>query len=499
MTVEKFILSIDQSTSGTKALVVDRGGRVLARSSAEHRQWYPAPGWVGHDPVEIYDNVKKCGLGALREAGVSPGSITALTVTNQRETAVIWDRTTGEPVCNAIVWQCRRTADRCAGLKAAGHEETVKKKTGLLLDPYFSASKWEWMLEHAEGAREKLAEGSLLAGTMDSWLLWKLTGGKVHATDYTNASRTSLYNIHTLEWDQDLCGLFGVPSSLLPEVKPSDDIFGYTEQSDWLGVRVPITGVIGDSQAALFGNLCFEEGMAKATYGTGTSVLMNAGDKPPAADNGIIQAIAWGTNGKVTYALEAVVRSSGDSVKWIRDNLGLFADFGEMERLLEGITDNEGVYLVPAFVGLGAPYWQPDARAAIMGMNRATGRAHIIRAALESIAYQVRDAVDLLQSASGIELRELYADGGAADNGTLMQFQADMLNKRVIRSGIAELSAMGSVYLGGLAVGFWSSIDEICKLNTAAHRYYEPAIEPAMRERYYSGWKQAVASVMGGL
>ncbi len=322
--MEKYILAIDQSTSGTKALIVDRNGSVIARSSAEHKQSYPAPGWVEHDPLEIYNNVMKVALDVLGKTGISPGSLAALTVTNQRETAVMWDRETGIPVYNAIVWQCQRTAEQCASLKAAGHEEIVREKTGLMLDPYFSAAKWRWMLEHADGAAKKLDEGKLLAGTIDSWLIWKLTGGQVHATDYTNASRTSLFNIHTLEWDEEMCSLFGVPSVLLPEVKSSDDLFGYTEESGWLGARVPVSGIIGDSQAALFGNLCLEEGSAKATYGTGTSVLMNVGSKPAFSGNGLVQAIAWGRGGEVTYALEAVIRTSGDSIKWIRDNLGLF-------------------------------------------------------------------------------------------------------------------------------------------------------------------------------
>lgn len=493
--MEKYILAIDQSTSGTKALIVDRNGNVVARSSAEHKQWYPAPGWVEHDPLEIYNNVIKCALEVLAKAGISAGSLAALTVTNQRETAVMWDRESGSPVYNAIVWQCQRTAEKCAGIKAAGHEKLVREKTGLMLDPYFSAAKWGWILEHADGASKKLEEGKLLAGTIDSWLVWKLTGGRVHATDYTNASRTSLFNIHTLEWDEEMCALFGVPSDLLPEVKSSDDLFGHTEESGWLGACVPVSGIIGDSQAALFGNLCLEEGSAKATYGTGTSVLMNVGSKPTFSDNGLVQAIAWGKGGKVTYALEAVIRTSGDSIKWIRDNLGLFDTFDEMERLLESVTDNEGVYLVPAFVGLGAPYWQPNARAAVTGMNRGTGKAHIIRAALESIAYQVRDAVELLQAESGISLRELRADGGAADNGFLMQFQSDMLSKRVVRSGVAELSAMGSVYMGGLAVGYWSSLEEIIKQQTKP-RSYEPQMDLNVSERYYSGWKHAVAAVL---
>ncbi len=495
--MDKFILAIDQSTSGTKALVVDRNGSVLAKSSADHKQWYPVPGWVEHDPLEIYEKVKQTANEALRQAGIAPGRLAALTITNQRETALIWDSATGEPLHNAIVWQCQRTADVCEALKSEGYGRTVHDKTGLMLDPYFSATKWGWILEQVPGAKLKLTEGKLLAGTIDSWLLWKLTGGKAHATDYTNASRTSLYDIHALQWDEELCRIFGVPRELLPEVKSSDDIFGYTEDPDLFHARVPISGIIGDSQAALFGQLCLEPGMAKATYGTGTSVLMNIGDRPAASGSGLVTAVAWGIGGKVSYALEAVIRISGDCIKWVRDNLGLFDSYEEMERLLVQAPDNEGVYLVPAFVGLGAPYWDPYARAAITGMNRGTGKAHIVRAALECIAYQVRDAVDLMRSETGIRLKELRADGGASGNATLMQFQADMLDTPVAKSEVAELSALGSVYIAGLGVGFWASIADILH-HPRTYLRYEPAMESEKQERQYAGWKCAVASLRGG-
>ncbi|MDF2726117.1 MAG: glycerol kinase, partial [Paenibacillus sp.] len=474
--MNKYILAIDQSTSGTKALLADQTGSILGKSFIGHQPFYPKPGWVEHDPLEIYENVKKTALDVLSKAGLDAAQLAALTITNQRETAVLWDRLTGKPVYNAIVWQCQRTADRCSEYREAGHEPAVAAKTGLMLDPYFSAAKWGWMLENVTGVRDRLNEGRLLAGTIDSWLIWKLTGGSVHATDYTNASRTSLFNIHTLEWDKELCGLFGVPLPLLPEVKFSDELFGHTDAEGWLGAAVPVTGVIGDSQAAMFGNLCLKEGMAKATYGTGTSVMMNAGGKPAPAGCGLVQTIAWGRDGKVTYALEAVIRTSGDSLKWLRDNLGLFESYEEMDSLLASVRDNEGVYLVPAFVGLGAPHWRPDARAAISGMNRGTGKAHIIRAALESIAYQVHDAVRVLESVSGISLEELRADGGAADNAVLMQFQSDILGKKVVRAGAAELSAMGSVYLGGLAAGIWPSVDALEAI-VRHSRTYEPEMD----------------------
>ncbi|WP_028552976.1 glycerol kinase GlpK [Paenibacillus sp. UNC451MF] len=496
---KRYILVIDQSTSGTKALIVARSGEIVSRSSAEHKQYYPRPGWVEHDPIEIYERVKQTAEQALQSAGIIPDELAAMTLTNQRETAVLWDPITGLPVHPAIVWQCQRTSEQCARYKLSGLEAKVRSKTGLMLDPYFSATKWAWMLEHAAEAKEKLADGRLLAGTIDSWLLWKLTGGNMHVTDYSNASRTSLYNIHTLSWDEELCELFGVPSVLLPEVKFSDDSFGYTGDPDLLnGIRIPISGIIGDSQAALFGNLCFQPGMAKATYGTGTSVLMNIGEKPPATESGLVSTVAWGAGGKVIYALEAIIRTSGDCIKWVRDNLGLFRTFEEMEQLLRETKDSEGVYLVPAFVGLGAPHWDPDARASISGINRGTHKSHIIRAALESIAYQVYDAVQLIEAESGVPLKELRADGGATGSQLLMQFQADLLLRPVIKSDVAELSAIGSAYMGGLGVGFWSSMEEIVSGLSKRQSYvhYSPQMAEKDREAYCLGWQRAVASVL---
>ncbi|MNJ36089.1 Glycerol kinase [compost metagenome] len=491
------LLTIDQSTSGTKALIIDSAGIIIAKSSVEHKQYYPSPGWVEHDPMEIYENVLRASEAVLQQAGIEPSRLAALTLTNQRETAVMWDRATGLPVCNAIVWQCQRTAERCEALKAAGYEEIVRAKTGLMLDPYFSAAKWRWMLEQVPYIDRLLEEGRLLAGTMDSWLLWKLSGGAVHATDYTNASRTSLFNIHELRWDTELCELFGVPIELLPEVKSSDAVFGVTNAKDsqLLSYPVPIAGIIGDSQAALFGQHCFETGMAKATYGTGTSVLMNIGEQPVAAENGLVLAIGWSIGGKVTYALEAVIRTSGDTIKWVRDNLGLFHTFAELEELLLQTHHNEGVYLVPAFVGLGAPYWEPQARAMISGMSRGTGRPHIIRAAIESIAYQVRDAIELIEEGTGIPLKMLRADGGASDNATLMQFQADMLGCGVSKSDVAELSALGSAYLGGLGIGIWDSLSEIAK-QMRKYEIYMPLMDQTHRAQNYEGWKRAVGVVL---
>jgi glycerol kinase len=493
---EAYLLTIDQSTSGTKALVVSGSGQILSSSSMPHQQYYPSPGWVEHDAAEIYGKVLLCAGAAIDKAGIGSEQLSAVTITNQRETALIWDKTTGEPVGPAIVWQCQRTFEMCEKLKDSGLEPTVQAKSGLLLDPYFSAAKWRWLLDHTPCADGKLAKGDWLAGTMDSWLLWKLSGGKVHATDYTNASRTSLFNIHTLQWDQELCRLFGIPRELLPETKPSDAVYGYTYGAAPLVDGIPIAGVIGDSQAALFGHLCLEEGSAKATYGTGTSVLMNTGFTPSASKPGLVQAIAWGQGGTVTYAAEAIIRTSGDSMNWLRDNLGLFQSISELYALLLQAPDNEGVYLVPAFVGLGAPYWQPDARAAIVGMSRGTGKAHIARAALESIAYQVKDAIDLLQHATAIQLSELRVDGGASSNDILMQFQSDLLHIEVKRAGAAELSALGSAYMGGLAVGIWSSLDDLRRIAEQGTSFL-PAMDPADRQRHYAGWKKAVESVIG--
>ncbi|MET3848135.1 glycerol kinase [Paenibacillus sp. OAE614] len=492
---QRYILAIDQSTSGTKALLVDRQGNTVARSSKEHKQYYPQPGWVEHDPLEIYGNVIAAALSCMEAAGVEPAELAVLTLTNQRETALIWDKTTGLPVYPAIVWQCQRTADVCMQLHEGGNEQIVADKTGLMLDPYFSATKLQWILDHVDGARRLSSEGRLLAGTIDSWLVWKLTGGSVHATDYTNASRTSLFNIHTLQWDEDLCSLFRVPASLLPAVKPSDTFFGFTKEPLLFREEIPISGVIGDSQGALFGQFCHEPGMAKATYGTGTSVMMNVGERSLPCEEGLVTTIAWGAGGTVIYALESVLRTTGDSIQWIRDNLGLFSTYEEMQELLDSVTSTEGVYLVPAFVGLGAPYWEPYARAAILGMSRSTGRGHLIRAALESIAYQVKDSVAILEEKSGISLRELRADGGASANDWLMQFQSDLLNRPLTRSACAELSAMGSVYLGGLCVGFWSSLNDLPR-NSLLYETFTPQMDEEARHHLYAGWKSAVRTII---
>ncbi|WP_240415849.1 glycerol kinase GlpK [Paenibacillus periandrae] len=492
-----YILAVDQSTSGTKTLLIDKSGSVVSKYAIEHAQIYPQPGWVEHDPMEIYLNVVHAIKEIISRSGISTRQIAAITITNQRETAVVWDSATGLPIYNAIVWQCRRTADLCAELKEQGNEPQVKAKTGLVLDPYFSASKFRWICDqaarqHAGGNEQK---PQLLAGTIDSWLIWKLTGGAVHATDYTNASRTSLFNIYTLQWDKELIELFGVGNLKLPQVKSSNEIYGYTAAPELFADSIPISGVIGDSHAALFGQLCHRPGMAKATYGTGTSVMMNIGDKPVPPVNGLVTAIAWGINGKVEYALEGIIHCTGDCLKWVRDQLGLFTDYSEAETQAAALADNEGVYLVPAFVGLGAPYWVPNARAAIVGLSRSSDRRHIIRAALESIAYQVRDTITLMEAESGVPIVELRVDGGAAGNRLLMQFQADMLQAHIVKPSIAELSAIGSAFLGGLCIGYWSSIEELHKL-AQVPIVYAHKMDKQVSDVFHEGWKKAVQSVI---
>ncbi|WP_160720462.1 glycerol kinase GlpK [Bacillus sp. USDA818B3_A] len=494
MSHEQYILAIDQSTSGTKVLLVNSKGKITHKCSASHKQHYPQTSWVEHDPVEIYENVKTLLTEVVQTTSVPEDELAVLAITNQRETIVVWDKETGIPVYNAIVWQCRRTSDMCEELKEHGYESIIQSKTGLKADPYFSASKVKWILDHVDGVKDRAREGKLLLGTIDSWLIWKLTSGKVHATDYSNASRTLLFNIHTLQWDEELLNLFEIPREMLPEVKDSNELFGVTDDPPLPFTRLPISGVIGDSQGALFGQKCFEPGMAKATYGTGTSVLMQTGEMVDGT-NGLVTSIAWGMNGKVSYALEGIINSTGDTIKWLKEQLELIDEIGEAEQLACSISDNQGVYLVPAFVGLGAPYWKPYTRAAIMGISRNTGRPHIVRAALESIAYQVKDVIELMQSESNILIQSVKVDGGATSNRFLMQYQADMLDIDVIASEVAELSSMGSVYLAGLGVGIWKSTDEINQLNQE-HELYQPLMTSDEREKYYHGWKQSVNGVL---
>lgn len=484
---EKFIISLDQGTTSSRAVLIDVKGRIRGIAQQEFRQIFPQPGWVEHDANEIWKTQLKVLLNVMAEAGVGPAQITAIGITNQRETTVVWDRETGEPVCNAIVWQDKRTAPLCEELKARGLSDYVRQATGLVIDSYFSATKIRWILDQVPGVREKAKRGELAFGTIDTWLIWKLTGGKSHCTDYSNASRTMLYNIRALKWDDRLLGELEVPASMLPQVQPSSGVFGHWEVE---GVSIPIAGVAGDQQAALFGQGCFEPGMAKNTYGTGCFMLMNTGQKLQYSANGLITTIAWGLDGKVEYALEGSVFIAGAAVQWLRDSLHLIDQSKDSEYFATKALGSNEVYVVPAFAGLGAPYWDMYARGAIFGLTRDTGKDHIIKATLESMAYQTKDILTAMEADAGIRLAKLNVDGGASVNSILMQFQADILGCKVERPAVVESTAMGAAYLAGLAVGWWSK-DEILK-HRAIDRTFEPAMSGQDRERLYKGWKKAV-------
>jgi len=492
--MKDFILSVDQSTSATKAVIFDRSAKIVSHAALGHQQYYPQPDWVEHDPEEIYRNTLKVIMHVLNDSGLKQHDIAALAITNQRETVVVWDKTTGKAVYNAVVWQCQRGADICRKLREQGYEPLVRSRTGLLIDPYFSASGVKWILDNVEGALDKARAGDLLLGTIDCWLVWKLTGGRVHATDYSNACRTMLFNIHACAWDKDIADLFGIPMSMFPEVKFSDEVFGYTQPNGDFKVKLPVAGILGDSHAALFGQNCFEPGMGKATYGTGSSIMMNIGSKPLESPKGLVTSIGWGAGKKIVYVFEGNIHCTGDTVNWLID-IGLIKNAGSSEAIALSVPDNNGVYLVPAFVGMGAPYWDNNARAILSGMPRSTKKAHIVRAALEAIAYQVRDLVDLMTTGSGIKLMELRVDGGPTRNIFLMQFQADMLNASINRSDIAEVSALGSAYMAGLAMGMWKSPDEIKTLR-GQEKIFTGKMSQELREKLYHGWKKAVGRTL---
>ncbi|WP_163326230.1 glycerol kinase GlpK [Draconibacterium mangrovi] len=488
---KNYILSIDQSTSATKVILFNKKGKVSDRVTIAHRQYYPAPGFVEHDPVEIFNNTCE-GISKILTANeISEQELASIAITNQRETSMIWDKNTGEPVANAAVWQCQRGADYCNELKGKGYSAMVSEKTGLLIDPYFSASKLCWLMNNTHGLKEKAAKGDLLLGTMDSWLLWKLSGGKVHATDYSNACRTLLFNINTLEWDAELIDLFDLDKSMFPEVNFSNEIFGYTDPSVILENPLPISGLLGDSHAALFGQNCFLPGMGKATYGTGSSIMMNIGEKPAPSPEGLVTSIGYGLNKKIFYVYEGNIHCTGDTINWLKNDLELIKDASETEALACSVDDNNGVYLVPAFVGLGAPYWDNTARACLSGMARNTKKAHVVRAALESIAYQVKDLISLMEEKGAIQLQELRVDGGPTKNTFLMQFQSDMLGRTVVRAEIEEVSALGATFMAGLATGFWKDLDEIASLRESA-LVYNPELDAENTKELYSGWKKAV-------
>ncbi len=485
-----FILSLDQGTTSSRAIVFDKAGSIQAVAQREFEQMFPKPGWVEHNATEIWDTQLAVAREALEKAGASASDIVGIGITNQRETTVVWDRATGKPIANAIVWQDRRTADYCRGLKEAGHAEAIQKKTGLVLDAYFSGSKVRWLLDNTEGAREKAEAGELAFGTIDSWLVWNLTGGKVHITDVSNASRTLLFNIETMAWDEEMLELLNVPSGVLPEVKSSSEIYGETAD-DCLGGAIPISGIAGDQHAALFGQACHKSGMAKNTYGTGCFLLMNTGTEMVRSNNDLLTTVAWKVNGEVEYALEGSIFMGGAVVQWLRDQLGIIEESSDVEALAKTVEDNGGVYFVPAFAGLGSPHWDPYARGTITGLTRGSSKGHIARAALEGIAYQSMDLLKAMEADSGISLSELRVDGGASLNGLLMQFQSDILNVPVVRPTITETTALGAAYLAGLATGYWKSRAEIAKQWQVEARF-EPNMNETAISSLVKGWEKAV-------
>ncbi len=486
----QFVLALDQGTTSSRAIVFDRAGKAVSTAQQEFPQIFPGPGHVEHDPEAIWATQLQTAKDALSKAGLTAADIAAIGVTNQRETTVLWDKATGKPIANAIVWQSRVTAPICDRLKADGHEPTFRKKTGLVVDAYFSGTKIKHLLDSHDGLRARAARGEVLFGTIDTFLIWRLTGGKVHVTDVSNASRTLLFNIHTLQWDDELLKLLDVPRAMLPEVKSSSEVYGHTDSS-LFGAAIPIAGDAGDQQAALFGQACFEAGSAKNTYGTGCFMLLNTGAKAVPSEKGLLTTVAWKIGGKTTYALEGSVFVAGAAVQWLRDGLKAIQSSADVERLMGEVSDTDGVYLVPAFVGLGAPYWDPRARGVIIGLTRNTQMAHIARAAVDAMAYQTRDVLEVMQLESSLPLTTLKVDGGAAANATLLQFQADLLNVTVRRPVVAETTALGAAYLAGLAVGYWKSMDDVAA-NWALDREFRPAMPKAQSEKLYTGWKRAV-------
>jgi len=489
---KKYVLALDQGTTSSRAILFDRNGRIVNISQKEFTQLYPNPGWVEHNPLEIWETQLNAAKEAIKYIDVS--EIACIGITNQRETTILWDKNTGKPVYNAIVWQSRQTSDICDDLKKSGLEPYIKENTGLVIDAYFSGTKIKWILDNVEGARERAEKGEILFGTVDTWLLWNLTGGKAHITDYSNASRTMIYNIKNLRWDEKILGILDIPSEILPEVRQSSEIYANTN-AEIFGAEIPISGIAGDQQAALFGQLCFQEGMVKNTYGTGCFMLMNTGEKIVQSHKGLITTIAWGLQGKVEYALEGSVFVAGAAIQWLRDELKIIHEAADSEYFANKVKDTEGVYVVPAFTGLGAPYWDMYARGAIVGLTRGAGRNHIIRATLESIAYQTKDIIEAMIEDSGINLTVLKVDGGASANNFLMQFQSDILNVNIERPEITETTALGAAYLAGLATGFWKSKGEVIQ-NWSMNKKFKPAINDDERNRLYNGWKKAVEKAM---
>lgn len=493
--MNQYILAIDQGTTSSRAILFNQKGEIVHMAQKEFTQYFPQPGWVEHNANEIWGSVLAVIASVLSEAQVKPEQVAAIGITNQRETTVVWEKDTGNPIYNAIVWQSRQTAGICDELKAKGYDPLFRKKTGLLIDAYFSGTKVKWILDHVEGARERAERGELLFGTIDTWLIWKLSGGRAHVTDYSNASRTLMFNIHTLEWDDELLAILNVPKAMLPEVRPSSEVYAKTVPYHFFGVEVPIAGAAGDQQAALFGQACFTEGMAKNTYGTGCFMLMNTGEKAVASKHGLLTTIAWGIDGKVEYALEGSIFVAGSAIQWLRDGLRMIKTAADSEAYAEKVESTDGVYVVPAFVGLGTPYWDSEVRGAVFGLTRGTTKEHFIRATLESLAYQTKDVLAAMEADSGISLTTLRVDGGAVKNNFLMQFQSDLLAVPVERPVVNETTALGAAYLAGLAVGYWNSRDDIAA-QWQLERRFEPKMDDDKRTMLYDGWKKAVRAAM---
>ncbi|TFJ93335.1 glycerol kinase GlpK [Lentibacillus salicampi] len=488
---ETFILSLDQGTTSSRAILFNHKGEIVETAQKEFEQFFDHPSWVEHDANEIWTSVLACISEVLRKSDVDPSQVAGIGITNQRETTVIWDKNTGKPIYRAVVWQSRQTDGICKELREQGYEEVIRDKTGLLIDPYFSGTKVKWILDNIEGAREKADNDELLFGTMDTWLVYKLSGGKTHITDYSNAARTLMFNIYDLKWDDELLDILGVPKSMLPEVKQSSEVYANTVDYHFFGHEVPIAGIAGDQQAALFGQACFERGMAKNTYGTGNFMLMNTGEEGVVSENGLLTTLAWGVDGKVEYALEGSIFVSGSAIQWLRDGLKIIENSPQSEDYATAVDSTDGVYMVPAFVGLGTPYWDSDARGAFFGITRGTSREHMIRATLESLAYQSKDVLDAMIEDSGIELKTLRVDGGAVKNDFLMQFQSDMVGVPVERPVVQETTALGAAYLAGLAVGYWKDKNEIAEQWQNEHTFNSDMAEEK-RDELYAGWKKAV-------
>lgn len=489
--MDKYILALDQGTTSSRAILFNKKGEIVHIAQKEFKQHFPQPGWVEHNANEIWGSILAVIATVLSEAAIEPKQIAAIGITNQRETTVVWDKQTGQPIYHAIVWQSRQTAQICEQLKQAGYDDIFRKKTGLLIDAYFSGTKVKWILDHVEGAREKAERGDLLFGTIDTWLTWKLSGGKAHVTDYSNASRTLMFNIYEQKWDDELLDILRVPKAMLPDVRPSSQIYAYTAPYHFFGQEVPIAGIAGDQQAALFGQACFEEGMAKNTYGTGCFMLMNTGEKAVQSKHGLLTTIAWGIDGKVEYALEGSIFVAGSAIQWLRDGLRMIKEAKDSEAYATKVQSTDGVYVVPAFVGLGTPYWDSDVRGSVFGLTRGTTKEHFIRATLESLAYQTKDVLTAMEADAGITLKTLRVDGGAVKNNFLMQFQSDILGVPVERSVVNETTALGAAYLAGLAVGYWESREEIAK-QWNIDRAFEPKMNADVQQRLYDGWKKAV-------